>query len=191
MVDKSLLVAIGLFSFWCLGINIALAKTVPEIIKAARVAVDKHAPNRDIVAVIDWTRPAAEHRFFLVSLKKNKIVYSWFTSHGKNTGTKHRAVQFSNVPESHKSSLGIMRVAETYIGKNGYSVRLDGLSPTINSNIRQRVIVMHPSDYVSASYMKHHHYPGQSLGCITLNPEDAPRIINLLKEGGIIVNLFA
>lgn len=46
------------------------------------------------------------------------------------------------------SSLGIYRCAETYEGKHGYSMRLDGLEPT-NSLARERAIVIHSADYVS------------------------------------------
>ena len=134
------------------------------------------------------SRPANKHRFFLISLKTNTVVYSWFTSHGKSTGNSRFARIFSNVVGSHKSSLGAMRVTDTYYGKNGYSVHLDGLDGT-NSNVRRRIIVIHPADYVSKPYMKKHIFPGRSLGCITLDPAKSNWVIDKLKNGGIIISV--
>jgi hypothetical protein len=45
------------------------------------------------------------------------------------------------------SSLGVYKTAETYNGKHGLSLRLDGLSPT-NSKARERAVVVHGADYV-------------------------------------------
>ena len=44
---------------------------------------------------------------------------------------------------SRQKFLGVYRTAETYQGKHGYSLRLDGLSPGKNSNARKRAIVVH------------------------------------------------
>lgn len=163
-------------------------KQEQRVVKIAKKAAKKHHVNREFIAVVDWSRPANKHRFFLISLKTNTVVYSWFTSHGKNTGNHRFARVFSNIVSSHKSSLGVMRVAETYYGKNGYSVRLEGLNGT-NSNVRRRIIVMHPADYVALSYILRHKFPGRSLGCITLDPNKSRFVIDKLKNGGILVSV--
>ena len=49
---------------------------------------------------------------------------------------------------SRQSSLGLFRTADTYVGQNGYSLRLDGLEPGFNSQARARAIVMHGAKYV-------------------------------------------
>ena len=59
---------------------------------------------------------------------------SSFFSDPENDGTPRR---FSNVEGSLQSSLGYYVTAETYEGKWGYSLRLDGLSAT-NSQVRKR-----------------------------------------------------
>ena len=38
--------------------------------------------------------------------------------------------------------------ADTYVGKNGYSLRLDGLDRGFNDRARDRAIVMHGAPYV-------------------------------------------
>lgn len=147
------------------------------------------APDKRYMAIVDYRLKADKRRFILIDIKKNTIVYRGFTSHGKNSGLHENAVRFSNVKESFKSSLGIMRVSETYYGKNGYSVKLDGLTPKVNTNVRKRVIVLHPGKYVSERYMLTHKYPGRSLGCITLDPRVSRSIIDKLKNGGLIINI--
>jgi hypothetical protein len=45
---------------------------------------------------------------------------------------------FSNDLDSHQSSLGLFLTGDTYVGKNGYSLRLDGLEPGVNDRARDR-----------------------------------------------------
>jgi hypothetical protein len=159
-----------------------------RVVKIAKKAAKKHHVNREFIAVVDFSRISSKHRFFLVSLKTNKVIYSYYTSHGKNTGGSRFARLFSNVVGSHKSSLGVVRVGAVYYGKNGKSVYLYGLNGS-NSNTKRRIIVLHPADYISKSYINKHIFPGRSLGCLTLDPEDSSWIIDKLKNGSIIVSV--
>ena len=68
---------------------------------------------------------------------------------------------FFNVPESNCSSLGIYKCAETYDGKHGKSLKLDGLQGT-NSNARDRYVVMHGADYVSPAHIRAYGRIGRS-----------------------------
>ena len=146
-------------------------------------------PRQPYCAVVDWSLPANEHRFFLYDTHSGKLEYSWFTSHGRNTGSLKKAERFSNVPESHQSSLGLMVCSETYSGKFGYSCRLDGISPGTNDNVRSRAIVLHKAGYVTESFINTHGNPGRSWGCITLDPRNYKEIIDKLKNGGLILNI--
>ena len=133
---------------------------------------------------IDWTVDADKHRFFLIDNTKQEIVYSWFTSHGRNSGDLSRATKFSNINNSYQSVVGRIRTGNTYISSRfGYALRLDGLDKGVNDNVRKRAIVMHKSLYVSDDYMKWNKYPGRSLGCPTLCPDDYIDIIDKLKGG--------
>ena len=70
---------------------------------------------------------------------------------------------------------------ETYDGKHGNSLRLDGVSPT-NSNARARAVVMHGADYVSEGRSKQ----GRSWGCLALPSPDKDAVIAKLKGGSVI-----
>lgn len=147
----------------------------------ARTPTYKHA------AFVDLRLDADKHRFFKVDLEKEIITYSWWTSHGRGSGSFLRADTFSNKPGSFMSSLGVYKTAEKYhSSKFGDALRLDGLSPT-NSKARERAVVLHRAEYVSKHYIDIKRYAGRSEGCITLNPSDADWIMSDLEGGSIIL----
>ena len=137
-------------------------------------------------AIVDFSRPADQHRFFLISTGNWTIDYSSFTSHGSGSGPRTDAREFGNIANSLKSSKGIMKTGKTYYGKHGYSRKLIGLEEGINDQVFNRAIVLHPADYVSPSHVRTHGYPGRSWGCITLDPKKSEDIINLLQEGSLV-----
>lgn len=61
--------------------------------------------NADYLAIIDYTKPSNEKRFFLLDMINYKIVNQTYVSHAKNTGLD-TAVHFSNDRNSMQSSLG-------------------------------------------------------------------------------------
>ena len=50
---------------------------------------------------------------------------------------------------SHQTSLGLFLTDATYQGKNGYSLKLHGLSKGFNESAMRRMIVMHGAPYVN------------------------------------------
>lgn len=88
--------------------------------------------------------------------------------------------------EFRQSSLGVYRTAETYQGKHGYSLRLDGLSPGKNSNARKRAIVVHGADYASPRHLQKFDKLGRSWGCPALPREQSRAIIDTIKGGSVI-----
>ena len=54
---------------------------------------------------------------------------------------------------------------DTYVGKNGYSLRLDGLDRGVNDRARERAIVMHGAPYVSEPFVRANGRLGRSWGC--------------------------
>ena len=100
------------------------------------------------------------------------------------------AVHFSDAMESRESSIGLFRTADTYVGHNGYSLRLDGLEPGFNGNARERAIVMHGAPYVNADVAKANGRLGRSWGCPALNEAVARKVIDTVRGGGVIFSYY-
>lgn len=142
---------------------------------------------RDKITIVDYSKPSTEERFYVIDLAKKKLLYKCLVAHGVNSGnTQHRARRFSNMPDSKKTSLGFYQTAETYMGKNGFSCRLDGLEKGINDNARKRAIVLHGSDYAEPEYIKKYKTLGRSWGCPALPKTISKEIIQLIAQGSCL-----
>jgi hypothetical protein len=92
------------------------------------------------------------------------------------------AKDFSNAPESNKSSLGFYVTKGTYMGKHGLSLRVAGMEEGFNDNAEARGIVVHAADYVNAARVNSA-YMGRSQGCPALPNELSAKVIDLIKDG--------
>jgi len=136
------------------------------------------------LTVIDMSLSANKNRFFLIDLKNKKIIHKSIVAHGKNSGGEY-AKYFSNKVGSYKSSIGFYRTAETYNGKHGLSLRLDGLE-YCNNNARKRAIVIHAAAYVSENFIKNNGRLGRSLGCPSLPQKDYDKVVHKIKNGSLL-----
>ena len=153
---------------------------------AASAAIARgHVADPKTLTIIDFSRPSSEKRLWVVDLSSRELLFEEFVAHGRGSG-ESRSTRFSNVPESNQSSLGLYRTAETYIGKHGYSLRLDGLEPGVNDNARERAIVIHGADYVNAGLVTTQGRIGRSLGCPALRPEVTRKLIDTVKDGSLV-----
>ncbi len=144
----------------------------PDVLSLALRAVqcgvasgDLHAPPT--LTVIDYSRPSVEPRLWVYDLKTGKLLFKELVAHGRNTG-ENMATRFSDAMNSHQSSLGLFVTSDTYVGNNGYSLRLDGLEPGVNARARERAIVMHGAPYVDAKLAESQGRLGRSWGCPAL-----------------------
>ncbi len=137
--------------------------------------------QKNLLTVVDFSLSANEKRLWVIDLELNEVLYQTYVAHGRNTGNEY-AKSFSNIPESYQSSLGFYATAETYYGKHGYSLRLDGLETGINDKARERDIVIHGADYATEDFIKTYGRLGRSLGCPSLPKEESKTIINMIKE---------
>lgn len=155
-------------------------------LQAATSAVERGgAADPVTLTVIDYSRPSTEKRMWVYDLRTHALLFDELVSHGRGSG-KTNATSFSNDPSSSMSSLGLFRTGETYIGHNGYSLRLDGLNPGVNDNARARAIVVHGAPYVNAAMAKANGYLGRSLGCPAVRPQIAHALIDTIKNGSLI-----
>lgn len=137
------------------------------------------------LAVIDFSIPSSEKRLWIIDISEGKIIHHGYVSHGKNSGDL-MANHFSNGHSSYMSSLGFYKTAETYQGKHGHSLRLDGLEPGFNDNARDRAIVIHGANYASEQFIKQTGRLGRSLGCPALPSEESTYLIEQLKGGALL-----
>lgn len=136
------------------------------------------------LTVIDMSVSANKNRFFLIDVAHKKIIHKSIVAHGRNSGGEF-AKDFSNKVGSYKSSIGFYRTAETYSGKHGLSLRLDGLEFS-NNNARERAIVIHAADYVSTSFIEKNGRLGRSLGCPSLPKENYSQVVQKIKNGSLL-----
>jgi hypothetical protein len=141
--------------------------------------------NKNILSIIDYSKSSGENRFFVIDLENKKLLFKCLVAHGKNSG-ESIAASFSNQSGSLKSSLGFFLTAETYIGENGYSLRLDGLEKGINDSARIRDIVIHGAGYVSQKFIDENGRLGRSWGCPALPLDVTKEIIDCISGGSCL-----
>jgi len=140
--------------------------------------------NSNILTIIDMSKSSKSKRFFIIDIKNKEVIHKSIVAHGQNSGLEF-AKNFSNKVNSHKTSLGFYKTAETYFGKHGLSLRLDGLEFS-NSNARKRAIVIHSADYVSNVFINNNGRLGRSWGCPSLPKKDYSKIIEKIKEESVL-----
>ena len=141
--------------------------------------------NERLLTVIDYSRPSTQPRLWVLDLARERVLFEERVAHGQGSGD-NLATQFSNLNGSHQTSLGLFRTADTYVGTNGYSLRLDGLEPGVNDRARERAIVVHGAPYVSDANIRALGRLGRSHGCPALRPAVARRLIDTIKDGSLI-----
>ena len=141
--------------------------------------------NDKIITIVDFTKPSTQKRMFVLDVDNQKLLFNTYVAHGQKSG-KEFANQFSNIPESYQSSLGFYETSSTYIGKNGYSMKLKGLENGINNLAEERAVVVHGAPYVSENFIHIKGYLGRSWGCPAL-PENLNKpIIDKIKNGSCL-----
>ena len=141
--------------------------------------------NEQLLTVIDYSKPSTEPRLWVLDLARERVLFEERVAHGQGSGDNY-ATRFSNLDGSHQTSLGLFRTADTYVGTNGYSLRLDGLEPGVNDRARERAIVVHGAPYVSEGNIRALGRLGRSHGCPALRPAVARKLIDTIKDGSLV-----
>jgi len=201
-IKKYVMIAIALLPF-------SLFAATPSIVSPAQVsAIKAQAPNLDpkvldaalkpyekaraagmdnkeILTIVDFSKPSTTNRFYVIDMKHNKVLYNTLVAHGKNSGDNY-ATRFSNAMGTNESSLGLYLTEQAYWGgRDGYDLRLHGLTPGYNTNAERRAVIVHGANYVSPSVASRGRL-GRSWGCFALEKSLNPAVINTIKGGTLI-----
>lgn len=143
--------------------------------------------NTEYCILVDMSIHSGRNRCFVYQFKNDSIINSGLCSHGCCEGnwatdrTKSKP-KFSNVPESHCSSIGKYK-----IGNRGYSnwgininYKLHGLEST-NSNAYSRIIVLHSWDMISEKEVYPKGTP-EGWGCTAISNNLMRKLDVLLKN---------
>lgn len=141
--------------------------------------------RKEMLVLADFSRPSDEKRLFVIDMETGELLRETYVAHGRGSGDRY-AVRFSNEPGSHCSSLGFYLTDTVYRGKNGYSLRLDGLEPGVNDKARERAIVMHGASYAEEDFIRSAGRLGRSLGCPALPAGESEEIIDLVRDGAVL-----
>jgi hypothetical protein len=142
----------------------------------------KLSNDKDVLSICDFSLASTERRMWVIDLDRRKVLFNTYVAHGKNSGDKF-ARSFSNANESNKSSLGFYVTGDTYYGKLGRSLRLNGMDRGYNDAALDRSVVIHGSKFVGPKYVAATKKLGRSLGCPAVANEIAQPIINDIKGG--------
>ena len=156
-----------------------------ELFEKGLNGYSKIEKQKPIITFIDFSKPSDSERIFVIDIEQKKLLYRTYVSHGKNSGSNY-AKYFSNDVGSFKSSLGFYVTNETYYGKNGYSLRLEGLEKGVNDKARERAIVVHGAKYSNPEMISQYNRLGRSLGCPALPTKISQEIIDTIKDGSVL-----
>jgi hypothetical protein len=118
----------------------------PEVLELAfeayEQAEDGGYVRRPVLTIIDYEVPSYQQRLWVIDMKVGRVLYQEWVAHGMGRprgsgGTMEEALSFSNEKGTLKSSLGLFITAETYYGRHGYSLKLDGLEEGVNDKARE------------------------------------------------------
>jgi hypothetical protein len=138
------------------------------------------AKNTSVLTIVDFTKSSRVKRMWIIDMVNKTLLLNTLVAHGQGSGDD-MATNFSDINESHQSSLGFFLADDVYVGKHGRSLRLDGLDAGFNTSARARGIVVHAADYVSEGTINTLGRLGRSFGCPAVSPLVVNQVINTLK----------
>lgn len=159
-------------------------------VAATSCAVESEAIDAPpTLTVIDYSRPSVEPRLWVFDVATGELLFKELVAHGRNTGDNY-ATKFSNKMDSRQTSIGLFVTDDTYVGSNGYSLRLEGLDRGFNDRARDRAIVMHGAPYVNEHIAAAQGRIGRSWGCPALRTAIASKVIDTIRGGGVIFSYY-
>lgn len=169
----------------------------PEVMQVAlgvfRNAWKGGQTTKTTYTIIDFSMPSTEKRMFIFDVTSGDLLFNELVTHGSKSGGNIPS-SFSNTNESHQSSIGLAKTAETYQSSKfgGTALRMDGLEEGYNDNMRDRAIVMHQATYATPEAIKANggRRLGRSQGCPAMDPRVAGEVIETIKNGSLVFSYY-
>lgn len=153
-----------------------------------------------LLVVADFSKNSRLRRFYVLNVHTGEVLINTWVSHASKSDADYDGYPetFGNVSESNLSSIGFtVTDSAPYNGRWGYSLRMRGLDPKLNSNVYSRAVVIHGWNTMGA----HEASWGRSatsMGCLMISQfesgrfwglEDRPLseiVINKVKGGALV-----
>lgn len=163
-------ILVGVYSFNPLKRDI-------NYLRIAENGLKKYHPLRnDYVIVIDYSKHIFQKRLFVIDIKNKKVLFSSRVSHAWSSGFFYPS-SCSNENGSEKTSKGNYMTGDSYSGKFGYSMYVQGLDRGINDQAYNRAIVFHSDKKMKSRW---------SNGCFATPEKINKQIIDLTKNGCLV-----
>jgi hypothetical protein len=162
---------------------------IDKVLATLKCAQTNNVIHDHILTVIDYSLPSNQKRLWVFDLDQKKLLFYTYVSHGIKSGAL-LTNYFSNKHDSKASSIGVYRTEKAYYGREGLSLRLEGLDKNFNDNAFNRSIVMHGGWYVNEHFIKRYGRPGRSWGCPALPLALYQPIINTIKNESLFVAYY-
>ncbi|MDN3585793.1 murein L,D-transpeptidase catalytic domain family protein [Pedobacter aquatilis] len=141
--------------------------------------------SKSILTIADFDQESRNRRLYIIDIEKRELILNTWVAHGLNSGDD-KPNYFSNTKNSNASSLGFYITGETYYGKHGRSLKLDGVDYGFNNNARERAIVLHGADYVSQASINQLGRLGRSQGCPAVSSKLVDKVINVISDKTVL-----
>jgi hypothetical protein len=165
----------------------ALSEQVYRAVQSTLIATEKYQiAHKPLLAVIDYSLPANQKRLWVFDLQTQQILFHTYVSHGIKSGALHTNY-FSNRYNSKASSMGVYLTQKTYYGREGLTLKLQGLDSGFNDNAENRAIVMHGGWYMEDQFIHKYGRSGRSWGCPALPLSLSNDIINTIKDNALLI----
>lgn len=138
--------------------------------------------KKNVLSICDFSQSSSRKRMYVIDVLHRRLLYRTYVAHGQNSGSEF-ATSFSNEQNSFKSSLGFYLTSRTYFGRNGLSLKIEGMDSGYNDLASKRNIVLHGCTYAGPTHLHNYGSLGTSLGCPAIPAGMSPQIIRTVRHG--------
>lgn len=161
-------------------------EVINTVLNTLECTKDPRQRFNTILTVIDYSLPSNKKRLWVFDLTSKKLLFYTYVSHAIKSGTLFTNA-FSNKVNSKASSIGVFNTEESYHGRHGLSMRLQGLEHGFNHNAGRRYIVMHSAWYVNKDFIKKYGRIGRSWGCPAIPAALVEQLIGTIKDQTLFI----